>query len=142
MRLRPLAIIAPLLLVTANFPAAPANAVPPLVGFSFSANVLPAGEDPAAALASLLRQLNPDLVRLPGMIQVTLEKTGQSSLGSLMLTFADRPLQLIAVGPGDPQTLRRRLPALQPAAQDPVAQLQRRQLQFPAEIGEPPLART
>src|SRR5689334_20226886 len=35
-----------------------------------------------------------NLLRLPGMIQVTLEKTGQSSLGSLTLTFTDQPLQL------------------------------------------------
>ena len=38
-----------------------------------------------------------NLVRLPGMIQITLEKTGQSSQGNLVLTFADQPLQLTAV---------------------------------------------
>jgi outer membrane lipoprotein-sorting protein len=38
-----------------------------------------------------------DLARLPGMIQVTLEKTGESSQGSLTLTLADRPLRLTAV---------------------------------------------
>jgi outer membrane lipoprotein-sorting protein len=37
------------------------------------------------------------LARLPGMIQATLRKTDQPSQGSLTLTFADRPLRLIAV---------------------------------------------
>src|SRR5207302_6474897 len=91
MRLRPLAIIAPLLLVTANFPAPPASAVPPLVGFSFSPNVLPAGENAAASLARLLAQLNPDLVRLPVYWdQVEL------SPGRFDFQAVDRLLQVVA----------------------------------------------
>jgi hypothetical protein len=38
---------------------------PPLVGFSFSEAALPAGTDPAEALAELLTRVQPDLVRLP-----------------------------------------------------------------------------
>ena len=37
------------------------------------------------------------LVREPGMIRITLLKTDHPSQGSLTLTFADRPLRLIAV---------------------------------------------
>jgi outer membrane lipoprotein-sorting protein len=38
-----------------------------------------------------------NLVRLPGMIRVTLEKTDNPSQGSLTLTLADQPLRLAAV---------------------------------------------
>jgi hypothetical protein len=38
---------------------------PPLVGFSFSPLALSAGQDPSEALATLLRTLQPDIVRLP-----------------------------------------------------------------------------
>jgi len=38
---------------------------PPLVGFSFSPRAITDGRDPEAALAELLRRLQPDIVRLP-----------------------------------------------------------------------------
>ncbi|WP_158258163.1 LolA family protein [Rhodopila globiformis] len=67
------------------------------------------------------------LARLPGMVQITLEKTGYASQGNLMLTFADRPLRLIAVAVTDAhgRTLTMRLsgidtaPALTPALFQP-----------------------
>ena len=43
----------------------PGHGEPPLVGFTFSPKSLPEGADPEAALATLLRRLAPDLVRLP-----------------------------------------------------------------------------
>jgi outer membrane lipoprotein-sorting protein len=67
------------------------------------------------------------LARLPGMVQITLEKTGYASQGNLMLTFADRPLRLIAVAVTDShgRTLTMRLtgidtaPALTPGMFQP-----------------------
>ena len=44
---------------------APLPLNPPLVGFSFSPEALPAGTIPEEALARLLVALQPDLVRLP-----------------------------------------------------------------------------
>jgi hypothetical protein len=44
---------------------APAPRNPPLVGFSFSPAAITDGSDPEQALARLLRNLQPDLVRLP-----------------------------------------------------------------------------
>ncbi|MGH7777688.1 MAG: hypothetical protein ACREPI_11010, partial [Candidatus Dormibacterales bacterium] len=54
-------------MVTAAEPVPPpAPSGPPLVGFSFSARAaLYLGEDPAAALRTLLVRLRPDLVRIP-----------------------------------------------------------------------------
>lgn len=50
---------------------------------------------PTISLSGAITVAN--LVRLPGMIQVTLEKTDQPSQGSLTLTLADQPLKLTAV---------------------------------------------
>src|SRR5438552_19214926 len=44
---------------------APPPLNPPLVGFSFSPAAIADGSDPEQALARLLRNLQPDLVRLP-----------------------------------------------------------------------------
>jgi hypothetical protein len=60
-----LAILVPLVAVSPAYPPPPLPQTPPLVGFSFSPNEVPLGDDPAVDLASLLDQLNPDLVRLP-----------------------------------------------------------------------------
>lgn len=48
-----------------SHPSPPRPADPPLVGFTFSPKALDEGTDASAALATLLRRLAPDLVRLP-----------------------------------------------------------------------------
>jgi outer membrane lipoprotein-sorting protein len=50
---------------------------------------------PSISLSGAITVAN--VVRLPGMIQITLEKTDRPSQGSLTLTLADQPLRLTAV---------------------------------------------
>jgi hypothetical protein len=59
-------LIAVVLLSSAQAPVPPAQSPGALVGFSFSSPIArQAGHEPSAALRDLLRQLHPDLVRLP-----------------------------------------------------------------------------
>jgi outer membrane lipoprotein-sorting protein len=63
---------------------------------------MPVSRTPLAMLLTPTIQLSGDvtvarLLRLPGMLQVTLEKTASPGQGSLTLTLADQPLRLAGV---------------------------------------------